>query len=218
MSPAYEEGYLNEAMIEMGDMVDFAVNVCGFDMNSFFMLFINSGVAGKFEHGNPKYIGGMSGVELAIEVFRCTTGKILDLPAVLDYERKDEYWTGWFMAYTQWRTGYSFRTLVSCGFDLPYILDQYRSHNSDTQAFVKAAKEMVREAGAQEETNLKRIRRSRGISQNELAEAAGVALRMVQLYEQRQNDINKAQARSVADLARALGCTTEDLLETTAEG
>ena len=213
MNPAYEEGYLNESMTEMGDMVDFAVNVCGFDMDSFFMLFINSGVAAQIEHGNPKYLGGMSGAELAIEVFRCTTGKILDLPATLEPERTDEYWVGWFMAYTQWRTGYSFRLLVESGMTLAHVHTMYIEKRADVGAFVTEARQLVKDGAAGKETNLKRIRRYRGISQRELAQSAGVALRMVQLYEQRQNDINKAQAKTVADLAQALGCRTEDLLE-----
>ncbi len=213
MSPAYEEGYLNESMTEMGDMVDFAVNVCGFDMDSFFMLFINSGVAEKIEHGNPKYLGGMSGAELAIEVFRCTTGKILDIPASLDPERTQEYWAGWFMAYIQWRSGYSFRLLVESGMTLEHIRDMYQEKKADASTLSAQAAELVAKHTAGRETNLKRIRRYRGISQRQLAQSAGVALRMVQLYEQRQNDINKAQAKTVADLARALGCRTEDVLE-----
>ena len=62
-------------------------------------------------------------------------------------------------------------------------------------------------------TTLARLRKARGLSQKELAEASGVALRMIQLYEQRQNDINKAQASSLQSLAHALGCRIEDLFE-----
>ena len=36
---------------------------------------------------------------------------------------------------------------------------------------------------------------------------------MIQLYEQRQNDISKAQVNVVISLAKALGCRVEDLLE-----
>ena len=43
--------------------------------------------------------------------------------------------------------------------------------------------------------------------------ASGVTLRMIQLYEQRQNDISKAQVNVVISLANALGCRVEDLLE-----
>ena len=43
--------------------------------------------------------------------------------------------------------------------------------------------------------------------------AALPTLRMIQLYEQRQNDISKAQVNVVISLANALGCRVEDLLE-----
>ena len=36
---------------------------------------------------------------------------------------------------------------------------------------------------------------------------------MIQLYEQRQNDISKAQVNVVISLANVLGCRVEDLLE-----
>ena len=57
------------------------------------------------------------------------------------------------------------------------------------------------------------LRKESGLSQKELAETSGVALRMIQLYEQKQNDINKAQASSLQSLAQALGCKIEDLFE-----
>ena len=63
------------------------------------------------------------------------------------------------------------------------------------------------------ETNLKRIRLIYGCSQRELAEMSGVSLRSIQMYEQRNKDINKAQAESLYCLAKGLGCTMEDLLE-----
>lgn len=63
------------------------------------------------------------------------------------------------------------------------------------------------------ETNLKRIRLIYGCSQRELAEISGVSLRSIQMYEQRQKDINKAQSDAIYRLAKVLGCTMEDLLE-----
>ena len=50
-------------------------------------------------------------------------------------------------------------------------------------------------------------------TQKELSEASGVKLRMIQLYEQRENDINKARAGTLYDLSKALGCDMEDLME-----
>jgi transcriptional regulator with XRE-family HTH domain len=63
------------------------------------------------------------------------------------------------------------------------------------------------------ETNLKKIREARLLSQNELAELSGVNKRSIQLYEQRVNDIDKAQVHSLFKMSRVLGCTIEDLLE-----
>jgi len=62
-------------------------------------------------------------------------------------------------------------------------------------------------------TNLKRIRRANGYSQKQLSDVSGVALRMIQLYEQKQNDINHAQGSTLLALSRSLGCTMEDLME-----
>ena len=92
MTPAYEEMYLNDAMRVMGEMLDYAVHDCGCDGDLFFTQFLASGVAEQFERGNPKFVGGMSGVELALEVFRRTTGQIPDVDASAYGEKSPEYW------------------------------------------------------------------------------------------------------------------------------
>jgi transcriptional regulator with XRE-family HTH domain len=63
------------------------------------------------------------------------------------------------------------------------------------------------------QTNLKRIRESAGLTQSQLAEQAAVSLRSIQMYEQRNKDINKAQAITLAKIARVLNCAIEDTLE-----
>ena len=63
------------------------------------------------------------------------------------------------------------------------------------------------------ETRLKSIRTEKGYSQKQLAELSGVSLRSIQMYEQRNKDINKAQSESLYCLAKVLGCTMEGLLE-----
>ena len=42
---------------------------------------------------------------------------------------------------------------------------------------------------------------------------SGVSLRSIQMYEQRQNNIDKAQAHTLYKLSVALGYDIEDLLE-----
>lgn len=60
---------------------------------------------------------------------------------------------------------------------------------------------------------LKEIRESKGITQKALAEMSGVNQRTVQNFEQGKNDINQAAVVKVYALAKALGCTVEDLIE-----
>lgn len=64
-----------------------------------------------------------------------------------------------------------------------------------------------------QESKLKVMRESRGLSQSELAKESGVKLRNIQMYEQRINNIDRAQAQTVYKLARVIGCNVEDLLE-----
>lgn len=58
---------------------------------------------------------------------------------------------------------------------------------------------------------LKRLREYARLSQRELADRSGVPLRQIQLFEQGQRDINKAQAQTVLMLSKALCCDVETL-------
>lgn len=60
---------------------------------------------------------------------------------------------------------------------------------------------------------LKDRRQALGLSQSQLAERAGVSVRMIQYYEQGANDINKAEAYTLWKIAKALECNMEDLIE-----
>ena len=72
---------------------------------------------------------------------------------------------------------------------------------------------MLTKARRSRPTRLQTLRKNRGLTQVELSVATDVSLRMIQLYEQRQNDIAKAEAGTVIRLARALGCAVEDVVE-----
>ena len=63
------------------------------------------------------------------------------------------------------------------------------------------------------ETNLRLLRENKGISQAELARRTGVSLRSIQQYEQKQKDINKAQALTLYNLAKEFDCSVEALME-----
>lgn len=65
--------------------------------------------------------------------------------------------------------------------------------------------------------NLKSRREAAGLSQSQLACKADVPIRVIRAYEAESpashQDINKAEALRVLRMARALGCSIEDILE-----
>ena len=210
---AYDETYLDDAMNNLGDMLDYAVNDCGFDAEEFFSQFIVSGVAEAFEKGNPKYVAGLSGPELASEVVYRTVRSRLDTPSAENIDKSPEYWSGWILAYYQWQSIRRFSDMQKNGLTINRVLSLYPTlHEADISKFVSIADQIIKNNMAAGVSNLQRIRKASGMTQNELAEASGAALRMIQLYEQRKQDINKAKAVTLTNMAHVLGCSVEDLL------
>ncbi len=214
MTNVYDETYLDDAMNNLGDMLDYAVNDCEFDAEEFFGHFIVSGVAEAFEKGNPKYVTGLSGPELASEVIYRTLNSRPDTPPAENVEKSMEYWAGWILAYYQWYTTRRFADMQKNGLTMERVLSLYPTlHEADISKFVSVADEIIKKNTATGTSNLQRIRKASGMTQKELAEASGTSLRMIQLYEQRNRDINKTQAITLSRIARTLGCEAEDLME-----
>lgn len=208
---AYDSSYLEDAMENFAQMVDFAVNVCGESIKGFLEKYIVTPVSISFGKGNPKYIAGMSGTELAYVVLDEAGEKIGDIEATPRFERSPEYWCGWVLAYYQWYTAKSFEEILSA-VPAEEILKMYGTlHEADITKFVEIMDRKMKERC--EKTRLKILRECAGLSQSELAEKSGVSLRSIQMYEQRNKDINKAQMLSVVKLAKILGCSAEDLIE-----
>lgn len=210
---AYNELYLDDAMHNLADMLDYAICDLNYEPDEFFSWFINSGIASKFEKGNPKYITGMSGVELCEAVLKETNIAPPDTPATNPDFKGKEYWAGWVLAYYQWYSGRRFEDIVSNGLTISKILSMYILHEADESKFVEEAEKIINRNKANEKAKLHKIRKARGFTQKELSDASGVSLRMIQLYEQKQNDISKAQVNVVVSLAKALGCEVEDLID-----
>ena len=126
-------------------------------------------------------------------------------------DKSPEYWAGWALAYYQWYTGKTFMRIYRA-VSMTEILKMYPVfHEMDIMQFVDAMNKKMKDFYV--ETNLKRIRTQAGLSQRELADSAGISVRQIQLFEQRQRNINHTQAISLWKLSRILGCKSEDLLE-----
>ena len=62
-------------------------------------------------------------------------------------------------------------------------------------------------------TKLKQLRVAKGLSQNDLAAISGIPVRRIQHYEQQVRPIDGARLETLCDLALALDCKVEDLIE-----
>ena len=208
---AYSEMYLNDAMMNLGEAFDYSANILKISMDEFLDMFIVSGVAEKFAAGVPKFVSGLSGTELVWEVLG-RTGNNIELPepqVVYDYSA--EYWCGWILAFYQWSTGKSFKEIKKY-LPMREILKLYPTlHEASEEKFVDVANNIFKRQNLP--TKLQTVRKAIGFSQKELSEKSGVTLRMIQQYEQRAKDINKAAAENLFALARTLGCRAEDIME-----
>ena len=211
MTRAYQEIYLSKAQSVIGDAFDYAVNTCAILGADFVKLFIASSVSKRMENGEPAYLAGKSGFEIVREIVAETKGQELQIEPQEHFGRSKEYWIGWAIAYYQWYSGRKYSDIfkVLSFEDLQKMY--YTLHEADITKFVDIVDSKIKEYFS--ETNLKRIRTAYGFTQAELAERSGVSLRSIQMYEQRNKNINKASADSMYSLAKALGCTMEDLIE-----
>jgi DNA-binding Xre family transcriptional regulator len=211
MTHAYSESYLNDAKSSLSAFFDYSINDCKFEPDWVTALFVTTGYAQLFERGNPAILAGMSGIELAMAVIEKAYGKKSLPKPTLTANCSPEYWAGWALAEYQWYTGHRFKYIFD-RIPLTKILSMYSVyHEMDITNFIDTMEEFFH--SAKREPNLKRIRENRGLSQKELAEQAEVNIRNIQMYEQRVNNIDKAQANILYKLSRVLGCDIEDLLE-----
>ncbi len=211
MMSAYPETWLSSAQAHLGEAIDYAVNACGMSGSDFAALFCMSSQSKRMERGEAALLLGKTGPELVADVLLETTGRVLDVAPRDCLGRSPEYWVGWAVAYYQWCSGRRYAQIFAA---LPFdeLCEMYNPlHEADVSKFVDIAEARVRTTFP--ETNLRRLREAYGCSQVELSRLSGVGLRSIQMYEQRNKDINKASAEKLYALARVLGCDMEDLLE-----
>ncbi len=211
MIHAYPEIYLDKAQSLLGDAFDYAINTCKITGNTFVKLFLVSSSCRRIENGETTYITGKSGIEIVRELILETTGTELTEKIEEHFSRSKEYWIGWAVAYYQW---YSVRKYSEIFKALSFEeLQQmyYTLHEADISKFVDIVNDRIKDYFPA--TNLKRLRTAYGCTQAELAKKTDVSLRSIQMYEQRNKDINKASADTLYRIAKVLGCTMENLLE-----
>lgn len=163
------------------------------------------------ENGEPACLVGKSGIEIVMEIVAETKGQELRVESQEYFGRSKEYWIGWAVAYYQWHSARKYGDIfkVVSFEDLQKMY--YTLHEADITKFADIMDSIMKEYFS--ETNLKRIRIAYGFTQAELSERSNVSLRSIQMYEQRNKNINKASVDTIYHLAKTLGCTMEDLIE-----
>ena len=211
MIHAYNEQYLDDAMRNLGEAFDFARHVCKIDLDDFLSMLISSGIAAQFERGVPKYVCGMSGTELVLEVLRKCGIPFDNAQARTEYMPSPEYWCGWMLACFQWYSCRPFQNIHE-SISMEEILRLYPVlHESSEEKGVDMLERIIHKKALP--TRLQARRKNSSLTQRRLSEESGVNLRAIHQYEARSKDINKAAGKTLLSLARALSCRIEDLLE-----
>lgn len=210
MMNAYDKSYLSDFRNNLGFAFDCAANHCGIKLCDFHNFFIVSNIASQIEKGNSKYLCGMSGTELVCSVFE-RIGLSVDIPSYPAFDRTAEYWTGWILAYYQWKSALSFKS-INHFVPIETLCNMYNPfHEASEEKFAEAMNQIIEKK--KQPTKLQFFRKKAGLTQKELAELSGINLRTLQQYEIRGKDINKAAGEVINRLAYVLNCNFYDIME-----
>ncbi len=210
MTHAYDENYLGRVQKSCGDMLHFAVHDMGWDIDKFYSAFIRTGVARRIESGDPSFLAGKSGYEMAYDVYYYTTGSECDIIPDYVYGKSPEYFAGWAIAYYSWYESVSFSQIQRI-MPIKSIVSKYIPyHEMDIMSFVDMVNQTLQKQ--RQESLLKRMRTYANLTQKQLAEQSGVSQRMIEQYEQGRKSLAHASVQSVKNLSIALGCSIDDLI------
>ena len=209
MTNAYSELFVNDAMETLGEAFEYAINNLKIRGQEFLNLFSLGRIGEAFSRGEIRYISGMSGIELANTALKEYSFTIETKDYDLSISYPPEYWCGWILAYYQWHSGKPF-SQIQKKISFQNLMNLYGVlHEADTSKAVQVLDRFFED----ESTNLAKARTEAGLSQSELAKASDVSLRSIQMYEQKNSNINNAQYNRLCAIAKALNCKIEDIVE-----
>ncbi|MGN1405463.1 MAG: helix-turn-helix domain-containing protein [Erysipelotrichaceae bacterium] len=211
MIHAYQEIYLNKAQTTLGEVFDYALNDLCISVEDLESIIINSEIISRFEQGDPAIIAGKSGPEIIIDIFYQVKNEYVEITPKIKYTRSAEYWIGWILGYYQWYSDRKISEILEAVTYQELHSMYYTLHEADISKTVEILDEKLREHFKQ--TKLCTLRKLCGYSQSELSRETGVSLRSIQMYEQRQKNINKASVQTLYSICKVLGCNIDHLLE-----
>ena len=126
-------------MRNLAVMMDCGVRKYGYPIEEFYQKFLSCEVSRQFAGGNPRYLVGMSGAELADSVVEAAGGTVLKENDGT-YTVGPEYWAGWALAYYQWLSCRSFAYMNKKGLGINEVVSMYYPlHEADLSKFADAA-------------------------------------------------------------------------------
>ena len=200
-----------EAAETTSAMFSLCVDALGMSGERAAQLFVGSGMARQIELLNAPMIMGKNELDqLEWMLWRCGIEADLDN---LDYVLAGTAcWVGEVLFTFHAETGMPFKRILSrVSYDDIEAL-QLRCVEWDPQATVRELL-IPMYVDRADPNPLRTMRLRHGLTQNELAGAAGISLRTLQQYEQGTKDVSRAAAVTVLKLAHVLGCEVEDLVD-----
>ena len=208
MIHAYSELYIEGVMIKLGDMLEYACIDCAYDLDAFWQLFLRSRVSIGIENGNPKYIAGMSGVELAQSVREEVDYNTDSAEPSWNSNRSDIYWCGWVLAYYQWYCCVSFK-IISEKLTLRMLRKMYGTlHEADIHKCIDVLDNM---AIINVRHTVREWRQIRNWTQNELAQRAQLDISQIQRLEYGERKLENMTLKAALNIANALGVRIEQI-------
>ena len=187
--------------------LDYGVNVLNVSLDGLWSRFLMDDRSIQFGNGDYSVTSGISGIELAYLI----TGFTYDHNYIYQQDETAEYWLGSYLAYAQQKLKVSFQ-MINKYVPISELLSLYYPfHLMSEDKFVEFLKTAIKVRKGK--TNLEIYRREAKLSRSELSEKSGVPLRMIEHYEQRLKNINKANSEYLLSLAKALYIGPENLLE-----
>lgn len=205
---SYDKCYLSQVMGIMGDMMEYACLDNRFNPDTFFKMFLDSGIARRIEMGDPSYVAGKSGIEIADLVFSSYHIEP-DFKANTRYEYSEYYWAGWILAQYQWYTSKRFEEIWRYMSVTKLLWYYERLHQIDIMQALDEIDEMV---DPHKKFAISLLRRSKGLTQNELAKRAHMDISQIQRLEYGERKVENLTLKSAINLANALGVDVKDLM------
>lgn len=208
MMYAYDESYIEGAMIRLGDMIEYACLDLNYDPDAYFKMFIMSGIARRFEIGDVSVVAGKSGPEL-VQIVLTSVDHVIDFkkPTWREY-RSDLYWCGWAFAYFQWHEKKSFREIWNV-ISIRMMQKMYPAlHEADISKTVDIMSRMLL---PEKKSPVQTLRLTRGMTQQELAAEAHMTVSQLQRLEYGERKVENLSLKTALALAKALRVEVSEL-------